>query len=158
GRQRRRLHRSAVQYRQRAGQAEAHRAHVGIGRVAEPRGAAAEDLGAREQLHVHLQADHRLVAGGHGLGLSEVARDRGGRTGRSCRYLSIGISKKTGSLPLLSFNPETTRFEPASGSVILLISKKKNPPCMLCGSTARALKLERSYSSCSTWAMLFPCG
>ena len=42
-------------------QAEAHRADVGVRRIAEPRRAAAKDLRSGEQLDVDFQADDRLV-------------------------------------------------------------------------------------------------
>ena len=49
-----------VEHRQAAGQAEAHRADVGVGLVAEAVGAAAEDLGGRGQLGVDLEAHDDL--------------------------------------------------------------------------------------------------
>ena len=55
------LHRLPVQHRQRAGQAEAHRADVGVRRIAEVRGAAAEDLRLGQQLDVDFEPDDRLV-------------------------------------------------------------------------------------------------
>ena len=49
---------SAVHHRQRAGHADADRAGLRVGRRAELRAAAAEQLGPRDQLHVDFQADH----------------------------------------------------------------------------------------------------
>src|SRR5262249_16995117 len=49
-----------VQDRQRTRQAEADRAHLGIGRSAEPRAAATENLRLREELRVNFQTDDRL--------------------------------------------------------------------------------------------------
>ena len=50
-----------VEHRQRAGQPEAHRADVGVRRIAEVGGAAAEDLGLGQQLDVDFESDDRLV-------------------------------------------------------------------------------------------------
>ena len=55
--------RLAVEHRQRAGHAEADGADVGVGLGAEDVGAAAEDLGLGEQLHVHFETDDSLVLG-----------------------------------------------------------------------------------------------
>ena len=52
-----------VQHRQSAGQAQAHRADIGVGSRAELIGATAEGLGRGEQLHVDLEADDWLVFG-----------------------------------------------------------------------------------------------
>ena len=52
-----------IQHRQRAGQSQADRADVGVGRRAEMIGATAEGLGRGEQLHVDLEADDGLVFG-----------------------------------------------------------------------------------------------
>ena len=52
----------AVEHRQRAGQTQAHRAHVRVGLVAELVRAPAEHLARGGELAVHLEADHRLVA------------------------------------------------------------------------------------------------
>ena len=52
-----------VEHGQRAGQAEADRADIGIGRGAEVVGAAAEGLGRGEQLDVHFEPDDGLVFG-----------------------------------------------------------------------------------------------
>ena len=52
-----------VQHRQRAGQPQAHRADVGVGRRAKVVGATAEGLGGGEQLHVDFESDHGLVLG-----------------------------------------------------------------------------------------------
>ena len=46
-----------VERRQRSGQAQAHRAHLGVGFGAEIGGAAAEHLGHRRQFDVHLEAE-----------------------------------------------------------------------------------------------------
>jgi len=54
------LHRGAVEAGQRAGQAQADGADLRVGRRAEARRAAAEDLRARQELRVDLQADDRL--------------------------------------------------------------------------------------------------
>ena len=59
----RRLDRGRVGHRQRAGQAQADRAGLGVGLLAEGGGAAAEHLRRRAELDVRLQPDHRLVAG-----------------------------------------------------------------------------------------------
>ena len=56
------LDRRPVHHRQRAGQAQADRADLGVGFGAEGGRAGAEHLGPGAQLHVGLQADHRLVA------------------------------------------------------------------------------------------------
>ena len=58
-----------VQDRERPGEAEAHRADVGVGRGSEGRAAAAKDLGPREELRVDLESDDRLVRR-HGYALS----------------------------------------------------------------------------------------
>jgi len=50
-----------VQDGESSGQAEAHRADVGVWRVAEAGGAPAEDFCACEQLDVDFEADNRLV-------------------------------------------------------------------------------------------------
>ena len=64
------FHGALVQNRQRAGQAEADGTDIGIGRIAEMRGAAAEDFGVGQKLDVDFQADDGLVFGeefgGHG--------------------------------------------------------------------------------------------
>ena len=52
-----------VEHRQRAGQPEADRADVGVGRGAEVVGAAAEGLGGGQQLHVDFESDDGLVLG-----------------------------------------------------------------------------------------------
>ncbi len=52
-----------VEHRQRAGQPQAHRADVGVGRRAETVGATAEGLGRGEQLHVDFEPDDGLVLG-----------------------------------------------------------------------------------------------
>ena len=54
-----------VQDRQRAGQAEADRAGVGVGSVAEARGAGAEDFRFGQELGVDFEADDGLVLGQH---------------------------------------------------------------------------------------------
>src|ERR1700737_3457431 len=54
-----------VDHRERTGQAQADRAHVGIGLVAEHVGAPAEQLGHRLELAVHLQTDDNLPSGLH---------------------------------------------------------------------------------------------
>src|SRR5450759_3920906 len=59
------FHGLAAEHGERAGKAEANRAHVGVGRRAETGGAAAEDLGGRGQLHVDFEPDDRLVARDH---------------------------------------------------------------------------------------------
>ena len=68
-----------VEHRQDAGHAEADLADVGVGRRAEGRRAAAEDLGAREQLRVHLEPDD---------GLEPVLRPRHGSGLRRCQSLA----------------------------------------------------------------------
>src|SRR5207249_7534658 len=55
-----------------AWEAEADRTDIGVGRIAEAGGAAAEDFCAREELHVDFEADDGLVFGEH------VGRDGGG--------------------------------------------------------------------------------
>ena len=54
-----------VHHGQRAGVREAHRARVHVGLVALGDGTAAEHLGLRVELDVHLEADDRLPGGGH---------------------------------------------------------------------------------------------
>ena len=54
------LHGPLVDDRQRAGQTQTDRAHVGVGLVTEHVGAAAEQLGGRLQLTVDLEAHHHL--------------------------------------------------------------------------------------------------
>ena len=54
------LHGAAVQDRQRPGQPEADGTERGVRLGAEPRAAAAEDLGGGQQLRVDLEADDRL--------------------------------------------------------------------------------------------------
>ena len=66
----------AVEHRQRAGQAQADRADVGVGRRAEAGGAAAENLGGGGELDVHFEADHRLIARDE-FRRSEVENGRG---------------------------------------------------------------------------------
>ena len=61
--QRGKLHRLGIQHRQRAGQPQAHRANVGVGRGAKLVGTAAKRLAGGQQLHVHFKADYRLVLG-----------------------------------------------------------------------------------------------
>ena len=61
----RQLQGAAVEHRQRARQAEAHRASVGVRRIAEARGAAAKDLGRGLQLRVDFEPDHGLVSRGN---------------------------------------------------------------------------------------------
>ena len=70
------FHGLAAQHRQRAGQAQADRADIGVGRRAEAGGAAAEDLGGGGQLDVDFEADHRLVAR-DGLGGRQIDGGRG---------------------------------------------------------------------------------
>ena len=74
----RRLDGGLVEHRQRTRQAEAHRAHPGVGLGAELVGAAAEHLGGGRQLDVHLQAEHRLVAHEHVVVVEQL---RPGRMG-----------------------------------------------------------------------------
>ena len=50
-----------IEHRQRTGQAEADRAHVGVGLVAESIAAAAEQLGRRSELAMHFETDDSLV-------------------------------------------------------------------------------------------------
>ena len=57
------LDRRPVEHRERAGQAQADRADIGVGLGAEAVSAAAEELGGGTQLGVHLEADHRLPLG-----------------------------------------------------------------------------------------------
>ena len=68
----RRLHRHGhgfpVQHRERAWQAEAHRANIGIRRIAEMRRAGTEDLGLRQKLKMNLKADHGLIFSSHFAG------------------------------------------------------------------------------------------
>jgi hypothetical protein len=70
---------AAVQHRQHARHAEAHRADVDVGRCTERGRAAAEDLRAGEQLGMHLEADHRL---------EPVLRPRHGSGLRRCQSLA----------------------------------------------------------------------
>ena len=65
----------AVEDRQRAGLTRAHGAHLRIGRGAERRAAAAEDLGLRAQLRVNLEPDDGLVR--HGI--TQITRYARGR-------------------------------------------------------------------------------
>ncbi len=58
-----RLDGRAVEHRQRSGQAQAYRAHLGVGLGAEPRRAGAEHLGGGRQLDVHLEAEDRVEPG-----------------------------------------------------------------------------------------------
>ena len=67
-RPRRQLRHLPVQHRQRPRQAQADRADVGVGRVAEAGRAAAENLRGRLQLHVDFQADDGLVVRALALG------------------------------------------------------------------------------------------
>src|SRR5580704_7853612 len=60
-----------VQHRQGAGKAETDGTSVGVGRVAEARGATAENFGVGQQLDVDFQADDRLVF------REQVGRDAG---------------------------------------------------------------------------------
>ena len=54
------------------------------------------------------------------------------------RYFSIGISKNRSSLPRASVTPEISMVAPRSGELRSTTSKKKNPDCVVWGSTARA--------------------
>ena len=56
------FHRLAAQHGQRSGQPQANGAHVGIGRRAKTGRAPAKDLGRGGKLHVHFEADDRLIA------------------------------------------------------------------------------------------------
>src|SRR6185312_5410279 len=116
--------RVAVEDRERAGQAEAHRAHVRVGRRAEFGRATAEDLGPREELRVDLQPDDRLVAARHGEAAvyhelvhraPDVARWRGTRISMDSpfspafweRALPIGIlGVALVGVPILVLSPE----------------------------------------------------
>ncbi len=53
----------SIEYRERARQAEAHRADIGIWRIAKLGRAAAKNLGFRQKLDVHFQANDRLILG-----------------------------------------------------------------------------------------------
>src|SRR5213082_1098029 len=70
-----------VEHGQSAGEAEADGTDIGVGRIAEASGAAAEDFCAREELDVDFQADDRLVfrehVGGDGGGLWSGFRHKG---------------------------------------------------------------------------------
>ena len=55
------LHHLLVQDRQRAGQSHTNRAALGVGRCAEPGGAATENLGLGLQLHMDLETHHHLI-------------------------------------------------------------------------------------------------
>src|SRR5204862_55797 len=69
-----------VQHRKRAGEAQAHRADVGVRRRAERGGAPAERFGARQELGVDLQTDDGLVRRGAHAGYfpgSRVGWQRG---------------------------------------------------------------------------------
>ncbi len=57
------LHGLGIQYRERARQADAHGTNVGIRLRTKSIRAAAKNLARGEQLHVHFEADHRLVLG-----------------------------------------------------------------------------------------------
>src|SRR5262249_28721172 len=71
------LDRGPVRHGQRPGQAQAHRAEVGVGLAAERGRAAAEQLGPGAQLDVRLQADQRIVPG-HCLVIGDQPRGRAG--------------------------------------------------------------------------------
>src|SRR6266446_1719094 len=71
-RPRRHLHRALVQHRQRPRKPQANRAGVAVRRIAEPRGAAAENLRIGQKLHVHFQPDHRLVLGPHSMNFEVI--------------------------------------------------------------------------------------
>ena len=58
------LQSALIEHRQGAGQAEADRAGVGVRRIAESRGAGAEDFGRSLQLHVDFEPDDGLVSRG----------------------------------------------------------------------------------------------
>ncbi len=70
-----------VEHRQRSRQAEADRAHVGVGLVAEPVRATAEQLGRRRQLGVDLEPDDRLPGGRHAPRLEPVGGPTRTRSG-----------------------------------------------------------------------------
>jgi len=59
------FHGGPVQNREGAGKAEANRTNIGVRWGAELHWTAAEDLGARGQLNVHLEPDDRLIRGKH---------------------------------------------------------------------------------------------
>jgi hypothetical protein len=61
GRQHREFNRSAIQYRQRSGKAEAHGTNIRIRRRAKFCGAGTEDLALGQQLDVNFQSDDRFV-------------------------------------------------------------------------------------------------
>ena len=69
--------------RQRSGQADAHRAHLGIGLGAEVGRASAEHLGRGTQLDVHLEAHHRIESGDDLVVLQQF--DGGGSHG--CQFM-----------------------------------------------------------------------
>ena len=75
-----------VEHGQRAWVAQAHRARVLVGLRAEAQLTRAERLGARVELHVRLDAAHRLIVGASSLGGSVCAGARllsgGGGAGR----------------------------------------------------------------------------
>ncbi len=77
------LHGAHVEHGERAGQAEAHRADVGVGLVAEGVAAPAEQLGLGVELAVDLEPDDRLPGClGRSVGSAHAARTRGGARGR----------------------------------------------------------------------------
>ena len=88
----RHLDRAAVQRRQRPGQPEADRADLRVGRRAELRRAAAEDLRSGEELRVDFQANHGLEIGGRHVSgppaPAEAASPRARRRGR-CAAASL---------------------------------------------------------------------
>ena len=78
--------------RQAAGQAQADRADLGVGLGAEVGRAAAEHLGARAQLDVRLQADHRLVPG------NDVVEVQQGHGAHRCSSSDSGVTDLPPSL------------------------------------------------------------
>ena len=94
-----RLDGGLVEHRQRTGQPQAHRAHLGVGLGAELVGAPAEHLGRGRQLDVDLHAQHGVVAGDDLV----VVEQFGGGDSRSCdlrvrsRQVSslAGLSRRT---------------------------------------------------------------
>src|SRR6185312_9880791 len=76
----RQRHGLGVEHGERPGQAEADRADIGVGLVAEGVAASAEELGGRRQLAMDLETDHHLP--GRALGAGGAARAHDDRSGR----------------------------------------------------------------------------
>ena len=94
------LYRLAAEHRQGSGQSQANRANIRVGRRAETGGAAAENLGVRSELDVHLKPDDDLIFGDD---LSVEAR-RLGRKRKRWKPFGLIIPAGRSDPPAIAFN------------------------------------------------------